>query len=214
MTGIPGGYWGGKFVAVADPAPPPTLRGVPSRPLMKPLEYRGELLRAAQATARAEESLKAYGLDSRENYSQALRRAKFAEGVLVQRLDLADTFYWIVPATEGSLNTLAVAVDAKSGLYMQSAVRANPEVNLLQFRSGEEVAKSIIGTVVELPDGGVRVPVRREALCQYPTLVWRPCRESLSPMYPFHMFTIGSERIYVRIDGAIFTSLHTGDRGI
>ena len=25
MTGIPGGYWGGKFVAVADPAPAPTL---------------------------------------------------------------------------------------------------------------------------------------------------------------------------------------------
>ncbi|HEX4578321.1 MAG TPA: hypothetical protein VH117_13275 [Edaphobacter sp.] len=214
MTGIPGGYWGGKFVAVADPAPPPALRGVPSRPLMKPLEYRGELLRAAQATARAEESLKAYGLATRENYSRALDRAKFGEGVLVQRLDLPDTFYWIVPATEGSFNTLAVAVDAKSGLYMQSAVHANPEGNLLQFGSTEEVAKSIIGKVVELPNGGVRIPVRREALCQYPRLVWMPCRESLSPFYPFHMFTIGSERIYVRTDGAIFTSLRTGDRGI
>jgi len=116
--------------------------------------------------------------------------------------------------TEGSFNTLAVAVDAKSGLYMQSAVHANPEGNLLRFGSAEEVAKSIIGTVVELPNGGVRIPVRREALCQYPRLVWMPCRESLSPMYPFHMFTIGSERIYVRTDGGIFTSLHTGDRGI
>jgi hypothetical protein len=108
----------------------------------------------------------------------------------------------------------SVAVDAKSGLYMQSAVHANPEGNLLQFGSTEEVAKSIIGKVVELPNGGVRIPVRREALCQYPRLVWMPCRESLSPFYPFHMFTIGSERIYVRTDGAIFTSLRTGDRGI
>ena len=171
-------------------------------------------MRAAQATARAEESLKAYGLATRDHYSRALGRAKFGEAVLVQRLDLPDTFYWIVLATEGSFNTLAVAVDAKSGLYMQSAVHANPEGNLLRFGSAEEVAKSIVGTVVELPDGGVRIPLRREALCQYPRLVWMPCRESLLPMYPFHMFTIGSERIYVRTDGAIFTSLHTGDRGI
>jgi len=37
MTGIPGGHWNGKFVAVADPAPPPRERGVPSRPLLEPL---------------------------------------------------------------------------------------------------------------------------------------------------------------------------------
>ena len=131
----------------------------------------------------------------------------------MQRLDLPDTFYWIVLATEGTRNTLAVAVDAKSGLYMQSAVHTNPEGNLLRFGAAEEVAKSIIGRVVELPDG-VRIPIRREALCQYPRLVWMPCRESLSPMYPFHMFTVGTERVYVRTDGAIFTSLHAGDRGI
>jgi hypothetical protein len=76
------------------------------------------------------------------------------------------------------------------------------------------VARSIIGPVVELPDRRGRIRVRDEAVCHYPTLVWRPCRESLSPLYPCHLFTVGSERIYVRSDGAIFTALHYLERGI
>ena len=56
--------------------------------------------------------------------------------------------------------------------------------------------------------------MRKEALCLYPTLVWKPCRESLSPYWPFHMFTAGSHRLYIRVDGAVFTALHDTDRGI
>jgi len=36
-------------------------------------------------------------------------------------------------------------------------------------------------------------------------LVWKPCMESLSPFFPFHMFTVGAHGIYVRTDGVIFT---------
>jgi len=77
-----------------------------------------------------------------------------------------------------------------------------------------EVARTLINRVVELPERKGRIRVRQEAICHYPTLVWRPCRESLSPLYPFHMFTVGGEHIYVRSDGAIFTHLHYLDRGI
>ena len=105
MTGIPGGYWNGKFVAVADPAPPPHQRGIPSRPLLEPLPYSGQLVRGERATQRAEESLKAYGLVARENYVRVLQRATFGEPVLVQRLDLPDRCYRckerLVPAIIG-----------------------------------------------------------------------------------------------------------------
>ena len=47
----PGGYWNGKFVAVADPAPPPQQRGIPSRPL-EPLPYSGQLVRGERDAAR------------------------------------------------------------------------------------------------------------------------------------------------------------------
>jgi hypothetical protein len=214
MTGIPGGHWNGKFVAVADPAPPPAGRGVRSRPLLEPLKYSGRLLQGEHAARRAEESLKAYGLAAREGYERVLRRARFGEAVLVQRLDLPDTFYYVVPVGAGEHFPLAVLVDAKTGLYLQSAVHRSEEHSVFSIRSRAEVARSIVGSVVELPDRRGRLPVREEAICHYPTLVWKPCRESLSPLYPFHLFTIGAERIYVRSDGAIFTALHDMERGI
>ena len=65
----------------------------------------------------------------------------------------------------------------------------------------------------ELPDRKGRLLVRKEAICIFPTLVWRPCRESLSPYWPFYMLTVGDARLYVRIDGAVFTALH-GEPGI
>jgi hypothetical protein len=214
MTGIPSGYWGSKFVAVADPSAPPSGRGVRSRPLLEALEYKGRLLHGEQAARRAEEGLNAYGLAEREHYSRILKRAKFGEPVLVQRLDLPDTFYYIVPVGVSGRVPLAVAIDAKNGLYLQSAVHTGLEGNLFTLRSNKDVAKSILGSIVELPNGEGRIPIRPEAVCQFPTLVWKPCKESLSPFYPFHLFTVGSERIYVRSDGAIFNQLHDTDRGI
>ena len=56
--------------------------------------------------------------------------------------------------------------------------------------------------------------MRPESYCLYPTLVWRPCLESLSPFVPFHMVTAGDYRIYVRLDGRIFATLHINVPGI
>jgi hypothetical protein len=44
--------------------------------------------------------------------------------------------------------------------------------------------------------------------------VWRPCRESLSPFYPFKLVSYGAHRLYLRSDGQIFTRLTVGERGI
>jgi len=214
MTGIPSGYWGGKFVAVADPSNPPAQRGIPSRPLLEPLRYTGRLLAGSQAVERAEAGLKAYGLTGRDSYRPILTQGKFGDAVLVQRLDMPDTFYYIIPVTQGVRIPLAVAIDAKTGIYLQSAVHTRSEGSLFTVPSRDEGAKSVLGKTVELPDWAGRIVVRPEAVCQYPTLVWKPCRESLSPFFPFHLFTVGAERVYVRSDGAIFTALHDTGRGI
>ena len=75
-------------------------------------------------------------------------------------------------------------------------------------------SRLVVGRRVELPSRLGHVLVRPEAVCQYPTLVWKPCLESLSPFYPFHMFTAGGHPIYVRTDGIIFTELHDNYQGI
>jgi hypothetical protein len=38
--------------------------------------------------------------------------------------------------------------------------------------------------------------------------VWRPCQESLSPILPFRLITIGDRTYYQRLDGVLFDSLH------
>jgi hypothetical protein len=214
MTGASGGFWDGKFVAVCDPEPPAEGRGRVSPPLLESLQDRGRLIRGEQAVERAKKALEAYGLSERRLIGETLARATFGEPLLVQRLDLADTFYYVVPVREGERVPLAVAIDARNGDYLQSAVHSEREGSLFTIAPRQEIAKSIIGTRVELPDFRGRLQIRPEAVCHYPTLVWRPCRESLSPFFPFYLFTVGNEQIYVRTDGKIFSRLHSTDRGI
>jgi hypothetical protein len=172
-------------------------------------------LGAEVAIRRAQEGLEVYGLNERKNYAEVLRRAKPAPPVLVQRLDHLDTFYYVVPVREGERTTpLAIAVDALTGAYLQSAINAQAGQSVFTPVEREVALKSIAGRVLELPGRLGRLRIRPDALCHYPHFVWKPCRESLSPFYPFYMFTVGSHRIFVRSDGAIFTELHDTEHGI
>jgi hypothetical protein len=85
---------------------------------------------------------------------------------------------------------------------------------LIADRDRKSVLERIVGNRFELGKRQGRLLVRKEAVCMYPTLVWKPCRESLSPFWPFYLFTVGAYRLYVRIDGAVFTTLHDQDRGL
>jgi hypothetical protein len=51
-------------------------------------------------------------------------------------------------------------------------------------------------------------PFRRETALIAPAMVWKPCRESLSPLYRFYRVTAGPHTLYVRIDGEVFSSLN------
>jgi hypothetical protein len=211
MTGVPGGYWNGKFVAVCDPEPP-AQRGGPMRAAPK-RRGKGELLASRAVADLAVAGLEQYGLYERKEWRAALSKAKAQPGVIAQRLDRIDSYYALVPfATNGRLVAFA-AVDGRWGDYMQAvllprAQRARSRLTL------EQAFKSIVGKRIDLGERKGRLRVRKEAVCMYPHLVWRPCLESLSPYYPFYMFTVGNERIYVRIDGAVFTSLTLDLKGI
>jgi hypothetical protein len=211
MTGIGGGYWAGKFAAVCDPEPPADRPGPQRRPEQMPGE---RLLDPEHAAKRAVAGLKEYGLYERGVWRKALQNTRPGEPVLVQRLDRLDSFYYIVPmqASRKRVPVLA-SVDARFGYYRQ-AVALQSGTHLLPQVKREALLERVVGQRFELEDRLGRLLVRKEAWCLYPTLVWRPCRESLSPFYPFHMFTAGAHRLYVRIDGAVFTTLHIDDRGI
>jgi hypothetical protein len=212
MTGVPAGHWSGRFLAVCDPEPPADRAGPSQRPQRLPGD---RLISSQEAAERATSGLQGYGLYERPGWKAALQRTKPGQPLLVQRLDRPDQYYYIVPL-EASRRRVPVAamVDARYGDYRQAAAIFEGGANLLPVLDREQVLKQIVGTRVELPDRQGRIVVRPEAYCLYPTLVWKPCRESLSPFYPFYMFTVGRHRIYVRMDGGVFTRLHDDVRGI
>ena len=128
-----------------------------------------------------------------------------------------DTFYYIVPMqTSRKLAPVLVCVDARYGDYLQAIAlpeRGASALAGLSFDSKTALDR-VLGKRIELGGRKGRLIVRKEAYGLYPTLVWKPCRESLSPYYPFHMITVSDFRIYIRVDGHLFTKLHDKDRGI
>lgn len=209
MTGVPGGYWTGKFVAVCDPEPPAPRGGerryVPRRP------GNGKLLTVKQAAEFAVAGLKEHGLLERKEWQQILRTGETGDSLIVERLDRPNNFYTLVPFTAARRTLAFVSVDGRFGEYLQSALL--PKVNR-PFLSREDAFKLVVGQRIDLGRQRGRIFVREGAICMYPHLVWRPCKESLSPYYPFYMFTVGDYRLYVRLDGAIFASLTLDQKGI
>jgi hypothetical protein len=215
MTGVPGGHWAGKFVAVCDPDPPPTAPPTVAPPLMEALAV-DYLISPSQAASRAVEGIEAYDLGTRETYKAAMSQAKPSTPVLVERLDRVNDYYYIVPVARKaeSIVSLAIIVDGRTGVYNQSIVSEAGTENILSLNDPEQAAAQVIGQDIQLPGVRGRLHVLPQAVSQHPAMVWKPCRESLSPYYPFHLFTSGGNQIYVRSDGMVFTELHDQDRGL
>ena len=131
----------------------------------------------------------------------------------MQRLDRDDTFYSLVPYRTSAGVVAIVSVDARSGEYRQAIFLTKTRRDFIAL-GPDDALERVAGRRIEFGDGRVRLLMRREAMSLYPHLVWRPCRESLSPYLPFYMFTAGSHQLYVRVDGAIFSSLTLGEMGL
>lgn len=209
MTGVPGGHWSGKFVAVCDPEPP-AKRGGP-RPKNPERHGDGSIIGPNALAELALAGLRDQGLLKREDWAH-LRRARPSGSVLVERLDRRQEFYALVPLRAARRTMATVSVDARWGFYRQAAL--TPEDHDHPWISQKEALDLLLKRRVELPERLGRLRIRKEIVCLYPHLVWRPCRESLSPYYPFYMFSVGNHRLYVRIDGEVFSSLTLNLKGI
>jgi hypothetical protein len=213
MTGIPGGHWAGKFVAVCDPEPPPRQHPETQEPRER--EFDGErLLEPELAAELSRRGLERAGLLERDVWRRALDNTALGRPVLVQRLDRNDTFYWIVPQERDGIATAAVTVDARFGDYKQARALPEPQGTALVLQGEDAVREAVYGTVHQLPGRRGELTIRPDLACISDHWVWRPCRESLSPFYPFKLISYGAYRLYLRSDGRIFTRLTVGERGI
>jgi hypothetical protein len=208
-----GTQWLGKFVAVCDPDPP----GEPPPPPGPERRTRADGQRVIDAGIVREElvsNLKAAGLLSHPVWSKVFDHVRTGEPLLVQRLDRPGSDYWLVPTVdERGKPRAAVGIDARFGDYQQAIAVRNPDASLFAFADVQKAMDQVRGRQFELPGNAGRLAVRAKELSANPPLVWQPCRESLSPFYPFRMILQGAHRLFVRVyDGAVFTAL-TNDQG-
>jgi hypothetical protein len=155
-----------------------------------------------------------HGLRNDEVFAKALESAIPIDPVLVQRLDVPDTFYYLVPMAKNDNREVTAFLNI-DGLYgnLRGAHVMDKPIKNKPFIDRKEIIKKLIGQPVDLGEKLGRVVIRDGTFCFYPIMVWRPCRESRSPYYPFYMITVGSRVIYVGYDGIIYSELHEMGHG-
>jgi hypothetical protein len=208
-----GTRWLGRYVAVCDPDLPDEPK--PSPPPERTRRFDGRrVVDASVVRSDLADILQTAGLLSHPLWSKVFAEVRAGEPLLVQRLDRQDASYFIVPTLDASGRMrAAVGVDARFGDYQQTMALRDPGASLFGFLDVQKAADRVLGRQFALPGNAGRLLVQAADLTVHPLLVWQPCRESLSPFYPFRMILVGAHRLYVRIfDGSVFTSL-TNDRG-
>jgi hypothetical protein len=211
MTGVPDGYWQGKFVAVCDGDQIAVAPGVQPGPILSANDG-NSIIPIEVAQQAAVTGLTTFGLYERDEWGPILHGTKPGSPLLVQRLDKVDRYYYIVPFERPRGRATAFAlVDATFGDYRQCGAVA--AVSDFRAEQPSAVLKRSIGRTYKLPDQQGMLVVRRQGTSVHPVYVWKPCAESLSPYFPFAMLTIGQHHLYVRIDGRVFTALHDAGPG-
>jgi hypothetical protein len=198
-----------QFISVCDP----DVRriSVPRRSRVTRRMRGDKLISKKDAMRLSEDGIKTHHLLRDRRVSQALGRSQPLDPSLVVRLDRRNSYYYLVPwGTRRSTRALT-RVDARFGTFC--GIRLLDKAIRNEFIDREETIRGIEGTRIRLDDGSGTLMVHRDVACHSPTLVWQPCWESWSPYLPFHQITIGSDTIYRRIDGRVFTELTTTGRG-
>lgn len=211
MTGVPGGYWTGKHVAVCDPEPP--AREIGKQAIEKPWAD-GETIIDPQTAAKfALQGLEQHNLTREKGWENALAGIEPVQPLLVARLDRPNRYYYLVRMRRRELVSALALVDGRFGNFQQAATLERDDLyrNVI---GRDDIEKILFEKPIWLGKLQGRLKIYPKLYCIYPTLVWRPCQESLSPYYPFYMVSVGEHRIYIRIDGAVFTSLTTDTKGI
>jgi hypothetical protein len=215
LNGADQGFYQGKYVVVCDPSPAATSIG-PSPP--PPDVLTGTTLITPDCAAgRAMAAMTDFKLAARPDWKACLKDVTPGTPHLIQRTDMADTYYYIVPLvlpTTGAVSVMA-SIDARFGNYREAICfpASGPSAPGIDL-DPQSVLARVAATPIRLPNLRGRLVVRKETAIVDPTLMWRPCRESFSPFYPFYLVHMGNQHVYMRVDGAVFRSLHSDAYGV
>ena len=215
MTGPPSGNWAGQYIAICDPEPAPKTSGKRAR--VKKLFDGEKLIDKETAASLAMQHIIHVQSHAEKLYENGWKNLHAGDAVLNQRLDKLNDYYYIVPLLGNNETILVlISIDARFG-YLREAAFARGQTDSLVFEPlSEEGIRSRLLKLkrIELHKEKRILIIHPEAMCIYPTLVWKPCKQSLSPYWPFHLITIGNHQLYLRVDGELFTELEVNQPGI
>ncbi len=199
-----------QFISVCDPDEPKIE--LPKRIAMeRPFDGR-KIIDPETAIQMVYEGMEQNHLTKDEQIAERLRRLKFEEPMLVKRLDLPDSYYYLSPAiADGEVYGYG-QVDGRYG-ELQSVYLMDGKAKPYEMNR-KVVVKRLMTRTFELPKEMGRFHLRPDTFCLAPTLVWRPCRESYSPHLPFWQLNTGNQTLYIRADGEVFTHLTTTGTGV
>lgn len=219
-----GTNWLNKYVSVCDPKPPKVGELIPRGIKLKSDGIR--ILDDETATKFSLEGFEEHMLKKYELYAEAFEKSKPSRPELVHRLDRPGEFYHLVPFHEEEKIRMFLRVDGRYGNFLggRAYPTATEHVVLTRKQVEEIITKRPINVVSRSPRltwataEAVRelVPLRRiyrlkvrpGTYCIHPIKVWKPCQESRSPYYPFHMITVAGYRLYIGYDGTVYDTLH------
>jgi len=152
----------------------------------------------AGAVEAARRGLDALDLKSHPGVASAMASADAGAPLFVERLDLPDRAYYLVPWTGSRGVELIVQVDMASGAMAGLVTLPQP-----------------IPRVVVPPAEAERIVRERTGLSVVaePRLVWLPCRESSSPFLPFYRIATGGGDLFVGADAAVHPRLTPFGKG-
>lgn len=108
------------------------------------------------------------------------------EPALVQRIDLLDDYYYLVPLSEANEPVATAQLDATTGQLLAAQIGGT----LLPIDSPRTVLGKIDGQAGDPCDATGTAQYHQDTVSVAPILAWRPCRQSLSPFAPFHQIVV------------------------
>jgi len=144
------------------------------------------------------DGVRMHGLDA-SGFFPGTGRIRAGDPALVQRLDLLDSYYALVPLFRGRNRTGFARIDMNDGSLLGACVS---DADLTALRGAED---AVLAARWECAETFARP--RPGTFVAHPTLVWRPCRESTSPYAPFRQISIAGRIAYYGSDGMLRLSL-------
>jgi hypothetical protein len=156
------------------------------------MENEIDLISPSEATEAAIRGIRKYGLESAPGIASAVSGGQPGVPLLIKRFDLQEGYYYLVPWLTKKGTVLIAEVDAANG--MMGGVSSLPEPVPHLFLE---------------PDRAINIASQQFPRRKFgkPLLVWRPCRETTSPLRPLYEIPFEGGVLYVDMDGAVFTSL-------